>query len=89
MLPVGALPNRLEGRRPRSQDSALKTVRKGILWTVKAVVMDRTSISRIATARGVAWHTGNTAHLRGGRDLLIGDPVHFDEVRVLGVDEHV
>ncbi|WP_010534166.1 ISL3 family transposase [Brachybacterium squillarum] len=66
-----------------------KLTRHAVLWALKALVMDRMSISRIATALGVAWHTVNTAVLDLGHQLLIDDPSRFDGVRVIGVDEHV
>ena len=42
-----------------------------------------------ADGLGVAWDTANDAVLAEGRRLLINDPTRFDDVRVLGVDEHV
>ncbi len=56
-----------------------------MLWSV---VIDRMSISRVATSLGASWHTVNDAVLTAGRQLLINDPTRLDGVRVLGVDEH-
>ncbi len=59
-----------------------------MLWTLKAAVIDRMSITRVAQALGVAWATANNAVLAAGRELLIDDPGRFDHVRIIGVDEH-
>jgi hypothetical protein len=37
----------------------------------------------------VSWNTANTAVLAEGRRVLIEDPARFDDVKVIGVDEHV
>ncbi|MDQ2816441.1 MAG: ISL3 family transposase [Actinomycetota bacterium] len=59
-----------------------------VLWALRAVVIDRLSIARVAASLGVSWHTVNTAVLAAGRELLIDDPARLDGVRVIGVDEH-
>jgi transposase len=59
-----------------------------VLWALKSLVIDRLSIARIAEGLGVSWHTANNAVLSAGRELLISDPARFDDVRVIGVDEH-
>lgn len=66
-----------------------KLSRHTVLWTLKSVVIDRLSITRVAAGLGVAWNTANDAVLATGRHLLIKDPARFDGVRVIGVDEHV
>src|SRR3990170_1029344 len=38
---------------------------------------------------GVSWNTANDAVLAEGRRVLIDDPHRFDDVQVIGVDEHV
>src|SRR5688500_16287446 len=43
----------------------------------------------VADALGVSWNTANDAVLAEGRRVLIDDPHRFDDVRVIGVDEHV
>lgn len=58
-------------------------------WALEAIVVDHLTISRAAAGLGVGWHTANTAILTEGKRLLIDDPARFDEVRVIGVDEHV
>jgi len=47
------------------------------------------SVARVAEALAVSWHTANTAVLAEGHRVLIDDPTRFDDVRVIGVDEHV
>ena len=37
----------------------------------------------------MSWNTANTAVLDEGRRVLINDPARFDQVNVIGVDEHV
>jgi transposase len=46
------------------------------------------SMSRVAAGLGVAWHTANTAVLDEGRRVLIDDETRFENVAVIGVDEH-
>ena len=51
--------------------------------------MAHLSVARVAEALAVSWHTANTAVLAEGHRVLIDDPTRFDDVRVIGVDEHV
>ena len=60
-----------------------------IRWALAAIVLDHLSVSRVAAHLGVAWHTANSAIINEGQRLLFNDPTRFDNVRVLGVDEHV
>lgn len=69
--------------------SRSKLSRDAITWALRALVIDRMSVTRIAHGLGVAWNTANTAILAAGRQLLINDPTRFDGVEVIGVDEHV
>jgi len=59
-----------------------------VLWALRAVVIDRLSVARVAASLGVSWHTANSAVLAAGRELLIDYPARLDGVRVIGVDEH-
>ncbi len=54
-----------------------------------AIVLVHLSVSRIASHLDVAWHTANNAIINKGRRLLFNDSTRFDDVTVLGVDEHV
>ena len=47
------------------------------------------SVSRVAAALGISWHTANNAILASAQATLLDDPHRFDGVEVLGVDEHV
>ncbi|ASR55722.1 ISL3 family transposase [Cellulomonas sp. PSBB021] len=66
-----------------------KLTRGALRWALEALVVAHLSMARTAQALGVAWHTANTAVLAEGAQLLISDPHRFDDVHVLGVDEHV
>jgi len=72
-----------EAARPRSKLSV-----HAVLWALRAVVIDRLSVARVAASLGVSWHTANSAVLAAGRELLIDEPARLDGVRVIGVDEH-
>ena len=67
----------------------MKLSHGGIRWALKSLVIDHLSVSRIAAGLGVAWRTANEAVLAEGRRVLINDETRFDDVRVIGVDEHV
>ncbi|QGF22612.1 ISL3 family transposase [Raineyella fluvialis] len=66
-----------------------KLSRDAVTWALRALVIDRMSVARIAQALGVAWNTANKAVLAAGRQLLIADPARLGGVEVIGVDEHV
>ena len=66
-----------------------KISRGGIAWALKAIVVDHLTVSRAAAGLGVSWHTANTAILAEGKRRLIDDPMRFDGVTTIGVDEHV
>ncbi|MER6929317.1 ISL3 family transposase [Kocuria palustris] len=70
-------------------DPRTKLSRHAALWALRAVVIDRLSITRVAAGLGVAWNTANDAVLQVGRRLLIEDPTRLEGVQVIGVDEHV
>jgi len=52
-------------------------------------VCQHLTVARIAEALDVSWGTANQAVLDEGRRVLISDPSRFDNVEVIGVDEHV
>ncbi|KWR74026.1 transposase [Arthrobacter sp. W1] len=66
-----------------------KISRIGLHWALTGLVCQHLSVSRIAEGLGVTWNTANDAVLAEGQRVLISDPVRFDGVEVLGVDEHV
>jgi hypothetical protein len=55
----------------------------------KASWCQHLSVARVAEGLGVSWNTANSAALAEGKRVLIADPHRFDDVKVLGVDEHV
>jgi transposase len=65
-----------------------KLSRDAVLWALRALVLDRLSVARIAGSLAVSWHTANDAVLAAGRRLLIDDPHRLGGVQVIGVDEH-
>jgi transposase len=73
----------------KAAEPRAKLSRRGLRWALEGIVVAHLSIARVADGLGVAWDTANDAVLAEGRRLLINDPTRFDDVRVLGVDEHV
>ena len=63
--------------------------RRGLWWALEALVCQHLSVARVADGLGVSWNTANDAVLAEGRRVLIDDPHRFDDVQVIGVDEHV
>ena len=45
------------------------------------------SVSRVAAALGISWHTANNTILASAQATLLDDPHRFDGVEVLGVDD--
>jgi transposase-like protein len=66
-----------------------KLSRGGLRWALEGIVVQHLSMARVAEALGVSWNTANSAVLAEGRRVLIDDPARFDDVKVIGVDEHV
>jgi len=66
-----------------------KLSRRGLRWSLEAVVCQHLTIARVAEGLGVSWNTANDAVLAEGKRVLIDDPGRFDGVKVIGVDEHV
>ncbi|WP_448061389.1 ISL3 family transposase [Cellulomonas hominis] len=65
-----------------------KLSRGGLAWALVGIVVQHLTVARLAEGLGVGWHTANTAVLDEGRRVLVSDPVRFEGVRVIGVDEH-
>src|SRR6201999_2692143 len=63
--------------------------RRGLRWALEGIVVQHLTVARIAEGLGVSWNTANDAVLAEGRRVLIDDPSRFDDVQVIGVDEHV
>ncbi|WP_298885604.1 ISL3 family transposase [uncultured Serinicoccus sp.] len=66
-----------------------KISRAGLRWGLVGIVVGHLSMARVAEGLGVSWNTANNAVLAEGQRLLIDHPGRLDEVRVVGVDEHV
>ena len=62
---------------------------RALRWTLKALVVQHLTVTRIAEALGVAWDTANDAVLAEGKRILISVPARFDGVTAIGVYEHV
>ena len=56
-------------------------------WGLRALALERMSVSRVAAALGISWHTANNAILASAQATLLDDPHRFDGVEVLGVDD--
>jgi len=66
-----------------------KLSRRGLRWALEAIVCQHLTVARVAEGLAVSWNTANDAVLAQGRRVLVEDPARFDDVRVIGVDEHV
>jgi transposase len=73
----------------RAAEPRAKLSRRGLRWALEGLVVQHLTVARIADGLGVSWNTANDAVLAEGKRLLIADPGRFDDVRVIGVDEHV
>ena len=72
----------------RAAEPRARLSRRALRWALQAIVCQHLSIARVAEALAVSWDTANTAVLDEGRRVLINDRTRFDEVAVIGVDEH-
>ena len=66
-----------------------KLSRGALAWALRALVVAHLTVARVAEGLAVSWHTANDAVLAEGHRVLIDDPHRFDDVAVIGVDEHV
>ena len=66
-----------------------RLTRSAVEWGLRALALEAMSVSRVAAALGISWHTANNAILASAQATLLDDPHRFDGVEVLGVDEHV
>ncbi len=66
-----------------------KLSRGGLRWALEAIVVQHLTMARVAEGLAVSWNTANDAVLAEGKRVLIEDPGRFDDVSVIGVDEHV
>jgi transposase len=73
----------------KAAEPRAKLSRRALRWALEGLVVQHLTVARIAEALAVSWNTANSAVLAEGHRLLLQDPHRFDDVRVLGVDEHV
>ncbi len=66
-----------------------KLSRRGLRWALEGIVCQHLTVARVAEGLAVSWNTANDAVLSQGKRVLIEDPGRFDDVTVIGVDEHV
>ncbi|HEX4099590.1 MAG TPA: ISL3 family transposase [Pseudonocardiaceae bacterium] len=73
----------------KAAEPRAKLSRRGLRWALEGIVCQHLSVARVAEGLGVAWNTANDAVLAEGKRVLIEDPHRFENVAVIGVDEHV
>ena len=64
-----------------------RLTRSAVEWGLRALALERMSVSRVAVALGISWHTANNTILASAQATLLDDPHRFDGVEVLGVDD--
>ena len=64
-----------------------RLTRSAVEWGLRALALECMSVSRVAAALGISWHTANNAILASAQATLLDDPHRFDGVEVLGVDD--
>ena len=72
----------------RAAEPRTKLSRRALRWALEAIVVQHLTMARVAEALAVSWNTANDAVLAEGRRVLINDPDRFEDVQVIGVDEH-
>ena len=73
----------------RAAEPRAKLSRRALRWALEAIVCQHLTVARVAEALAVTWNTANDAVLAEGKRVLINDADRLDDVRVIGVDEHV
>ena len=77
------------------QDASRAAAKRAVLtlaaveWAMRAIGVEFMSISRVAAALGVSWHTANDAVLGRAKNTLLKDSCRLEGVEVIGVDEHI
>ena len=64
-----------------------RLTRAAVEWGLRALALECVSVSRIAAALGLSWHTANNAILTRAEQTIVGNLDRFDGVEVLGVDD--
>jgi transposase len=73
----------------RAAQPRARLSRTALRWALVALVCQHLTVARVAEALAVSWDTANDAVLAEGKRVLLDDPDRFEEVTVIGVDEHV
>ena len=60
-----------------------RLTRLAVEWGLRALALERMSVSRVAVALGISWHTANNTILARAQATLLVDPHRFDGVEVL------
>ena len=63
--------------------------RRALRWALEGIVVQHLTVARVAEGLAAAWDTANDAVLAEGKRVLIDQEHRFEEVKVVGVDEHV
>jgi transposase len=69
--------------RPRA-----KTTRRCAQFVLRRLMIDKATVAAVARELGLAWGTVNGIALDATRTIIATDSTRFDQVRVIGVDEH-
>jgi hypothetical protein len=79
------------GHQPRhgAAGPRAKLTRTALRWALVGLVRQHLSVARLAEPLAVSWTTANSAVLAEGRRVLLDGPARFDNVHMIGVDEHV
>ena len=64
-----------------------RLTRSAVEWGLRALALECMSVSRVAAALGISWHTANNAILTQAEQILNEVPDRFKRVEVLGVDD--
>ena len=64
-----------------------RLTRAAVEWGLRALALECMSVSRVAAALGISWHTANTAILTRAEQILNEAPDRLEGVEVLGVDD--
>ena len=65
----------------------VRLTRSAVEWGLRALALECMSVSRVAAALGISWHTANNTILASAQATLLHDPHRFDGAEVLGVDD--
>ena len=64
-----------------------RLTRSAVEWGLRSLALECMSVSRVAAALGISWHTANNAILTRAEQILNETPDRFKGVEALGVDD--